>query len=68
MGEIFVRLKALPLGMNAVTILDCDGNYNVYLNDRLSYDAQRDAYEHELTHIERDDFYNQIPIEKAERI
>ncbi|HIR53359.1 MAG TPA: hypothetical protein IAB39_08185 [Candidatus Onthovicinus excrementipullorum] len=54
--------------MNAVTILDCDGNYNVYLNDRLSYDAQRDAYEHELTHIERDDFYNQIPIEKAERI
>lgn len=68
MGDIFVRLQALPLGVNAFTILDCDGNYNVYINDQLGYDAQRKAYKHELTHIERDDFYNQTPIDVAERI
>lgn len=39
MEDIFVRLKDLPYGMNAVTILDEDGDYNVYVNARLSYDG-----------------------------
>lgn len=47
MEDIFVRLKDLPYGMNAVTILDEDGDYNVYVNARLSYDGQLQAQRHE---------------------
>ena len=68
MEDIFVRLKDLPYGMNAVTILDEDGHYNVYVNARLSYDGQLQAQRHEMVHIQRDDFYNSLSIEEAENI
>ena len=64
MEDIFVRLKDLPYGMNAVTILD----YNVYVNARLSYDGQLQAQRHEMVHIQRDDFYNGLSIEEAENM
>ena len=68
MEDIFVRLKDLPYGMNAVTILDEDGDYNVYVNARLSYDGQLQAQRHEMVHIQRDGFYNSLSIEEAENI
>ena len=68
MEDIFVRLKDLPYGMNAVTILDEDGDYNVYVNARLSYDGQLQAQRHKMVHIQRDDFYNSLSIEEAENI
>lgn len=68
MGDIFVRLKSLPRGMRGLTILDSDGNYNVYINSRLSDDGRAEAYWHEIEHIENDDFYNDVDIRRAERI
>lgn len=68
MENIIVRLKDLPCGINGVTILDEDGNYNIYINARLSYYGQREAYWHELKHIQRDDFYNNLPIQEVETL
>lgn len=68
MEEMIVRLRDLPCGMNGITILDNDGNYNVYINARLSVDDQRKAYQHELRHIARDDFYNEMTIQEAEEL
>ena len=68
MDNIIVRLKDLPCGINGVTILDEDGNYNIYINARLSYYGQQEAYRHELKHIQRDDFYNNLPIQEVEQI
>ena len=68
MEDIFVRLKDLPYGMTAVTILDEDGDYNVYVNARLSYDGQLQAQRHEMVHIQLDDFYYSRSIEEAENI
>lgn len=68
MEETIVRLKDLPCGINGMTILDSDGNYNVYINARLSVDDQKKAYQHELRHIERDDFYNDLTIQEAEEL
>ncbi len=68
MDNIIVRLKDLPCGINGVTILDEDGNYNIYINARLSYYGQHEAYQHELKHIQRDDFYNNLPIQEVEQI
>lgn len=44
-NSVFVWVKELPYGMNATTLLDEDGNYNVYLNARLDFSAQRKAYD-----------------------
>lgn len=43
-------------GTDAFTILDQDGNHNVYINNRLSYDGQIEAFKHELKHIKNGDF------------
>lgn len=53
---VIVRVAALPSTVRGVTVPDEDGNYNVYLNQRLSYETQRRAYLHEIEHITEDDF------------
>ena len=65
MGDVFVRLRDMPVKINGMTILDAEGNYNVYINSRLSCDDQRKAYQHEMR---RDDFYNDLPIQEAEEM
>ena len=47
----------LPVGIEGITVLDENGDYNVYLNDRLSYDAQAGAFRHEVEHIRQGHFY-----------
>ena len=41
----------------SITVLDENGDYNVYLNDRLSHDAQAEAFRHEVEHIKQGHFY-----------
>ncbi len=53
--------------VNAVTVPDEDGNYNVYINDRLSHEAQEEAYEHELYHIVHGHHYNYTPVATCEK-
>ena len=52
-------------GIDAFTILDADGNYIVYINDKLSFDAQIRAYKHELYHINNGDF-EQYDVQRIE--
>ena len=51
-----VRLIKLPSTVRGMTVTDSDGNYNIYINKNLSYEMQREAYQHEMAHIEEDDF------------
>lgn len=56
-GDIFVRLvETLPSTVQGFTIADEDGNYNVYLNAKLSREQQQEVYQHEVEHIHGDDF------------
>lgn len=65
--DIFVRYIELPIRVNAVTLPDEDGNYNVYINARLSMEAQAEAYEHELYHIRHGHIYNYTPVADCEK-
>ncbi len=67
MERIFIRIIDLPLTIRAYTSLDAEGNYNIYLNARLSPEMQKKAYEHELMHIKRDDFSDIKTVEEAEK-
>lgn len=58
---VFIRCLTAPLVFHAVTLLDRDGNYNMYLNADLSEEARMEAVEHELTHIESGDLESDIP-------
>lgn len=66
MERIFTRLIDLPLTIRAYTSLDPDGNYNIYLNSRLSAQMQQKAYQHELKHIKRNDFADFKTLDEAE--
>ena len=68
MNDIIVRLQDMPIGIKGVTLLDEAGDYNVYINSRLSVATQHKAYLHELQHIKRNDFYNDLSIFEAEQI
>ncbi|MDD3429312.1 MAG: hypothetical protein PHG02_04835 [Oscillospiraceae bacterium] len=62
MNCIFIRGACLPSRVRGVTVKDCDDDYNVYINQRLSPDTQRKAAQHEIRHIRMDHFYDEEPV------
>lgn len=62
MNDIFIRGIELPLTIKGVTVLDADGNFNVYINILQSYDVQQKAAKHELKHIQSEHFYDFQPV------
>jgi hypothetical protein len=64
--DIIVRIVDMPPGAIAVTTMDSDGMANVYISKHLDIYGQQRALMHELQHIERNDFYNDLPIMAAE--
>ncbi len=55
----------MPAAVQAITVIDDDGNYNVYLNARCG--NQVEAYQHEIEHIRNDDFCSSQPIWVVEK-
>ena len=62
-----VRLVDLPVQAGGLISVDEEGFVNIYLNARLSRDAQREALQHELRHHYRDDLYSDRDIRTVER-
>lgn len=56
----FVRCVPLPRCAEAVTIPNDDGTFDIYINNCLSACKQTAALKHELSHIKRDHFYNDV--------
>ena len=69
-GEYACRVLNMPGDIGGTTKLTRDGtNFpNIYINDQLSPDAKRRYFDHEMKHIENDDFYNQKTIEEVEEL
>ena len=61
-----VRLIDLPVECDGMVSLSPDGHFNIYLNARLDHETQRKKFQHEVAHIENDDFFNDDPIEVVE--
>lgn len=66
--EIFIRKIPLPLGVRAFTLPDAQGDYNVYINERLSYEQQMKSLKHEESHILNGDFYSEKSACEIERL
>lgn len=63
-----VRLIDLAYGVGAAIALDEDGTANIYVNARLSREAQRRALRHELWHYYREDMFREAGIREIERV
>lgn len=61
------RFVRLPLNVPGMSSVDENGEPMIYLNDRLTLAQHLRTYAHELEHITRDDFFNDLPIEAIER-
>lgn len=59
MDDFILRIVALPHTVNAVTVLDENGDFNVYVNSCLSDEEQKKAFLHEERHICLDHFYSE---------
>lgn len=58
MDAVIIRKIDLPIGINGITVLDENGDYNIYINDKLSNDQQCEAFRHEIEHIKQGHFYS----------
>ncbi|WP_317855630.1 hypothetical protein [Chakrabartyella piscis] len=45
---------------------DDNGFFNIYINSKLSVEMQKEALEHELRHIQRNDFATDVSLLAAE--
>jgi hypothetical protein len=66
--EYYIRYIDLPCRVKGVTVMDEEGFFNVYINAKLSYKCQWQTIKHELTHIQRGDFFKADKLERIEAI
>lgn len=67
MDDIIIRLTWFPTSINAVTVPDAEGNYNIYINDCLCFNQQQKAINHELEHIRNKDFESYLCVSVLEK-
>ncbi len=66
MNDVIVRLISMPMSVRAFTVPDAQGDYNIYLNEALSDEQLQKSFLHEQRHIERGDFYKDMPARMIE--
>ena len=66
MNDVFIRVTELPNRVKAMTVMDENSDYNIYVNSALSQDEMKKAYLHEIQHIEKKHFDQDISVTKAE--
>lgn len=55
-ADIFIKLLDFDTKIKETVTENADGSYTIFINSRLSKEAQSDAYMHALRHILRHDF------------
>jgi len=68
MGNVIIRLADMPCFVRGQVIEDEEGDYNIYINENLSWEMQEEALRHEMCHVERQDFCGEFCIEDIERV
>ncbi|MBR3767358.1 MAG: hypothetical protein IKL10_03850 [Clostridia bacterium] len=67
MENVFIRKIPLPFGVRAFTVPDAQGDYNVYINEKLSFEQQKKSLEHEMKHIINGDFQKETTAVEIEK-
>lgn len=54
--DVFVQILDLPTTTKEAVTYNEDGSYTIFINARMSFDNQVQAYDHALRHIKNNDF------------
>lgn len=54
--SIIIVVKDMPVGLHGFTVPNADGSYTVFINARDSANQQSLTFEHEISHIQNNDF------------
>lgn len=60
MIEYYIRQFPMPDKVRGFVTPNDDGTFSIYINSNLSDALQKKALEHELKHIAKDHFYDEI--------
>lgn len=66
MDGIICRFVAAPVRTKGWTVLDANGDYNVYINNQISYNEQRTTFLHEINHIKHGHFFSSDDLKSIE--
>lgn len=66
MNDFICRFADLPMKVNAVTVVDENGDFNIYINANLSKERQNKSFIHECRHIRKNHFYQEMAVEECE--
>jgi len=67
MDNVYLRYISLPPTIKGLTVQDESGNYNIYVNSRLSHEANQQTLQHELKHIKNNDFQKLMHVKDIEK-
>lgn len=67
-GEYSVYMVPFPGDIHGAVRVDPDGYPSIYINDWLGPEGRRAAFDHEMRHIENDDFFNSRSIREVENL
>jgi len=59
---LYLRSIELPSTVHAITVIDPDGSFNIYINASLERERKEKAWAHEYCHIKKNHFYDFEPV------
>ena len=65
--DYVIRVIPLPKRINGFVTYDDEARANIYINENISDEQKRQAYQHEMRHIRRNDTSNGMEISAVER-
>lgn len=68
MDKIILRYIDLPCTVKGLTVQDEEGDYNVYINAKLSYETNQQTLQHEMQHIVNNDFNQLMHVKDIEKL
>lgn len=67
MFDYIIRYIWFPSRVKALTTIDEDGRYNIYVNESLCFNQQQITIRHELEHIKNGDFDSYCDVAELEK-
>ena len=61
-----VRFVRLPIRVKGMAVRDGNDFVNIYINSQLDREEQKKVLDHEIEHIDREDFDNDLDIRSVE--
>lgn len=66
--DYFVVYETLPRKVRGFVTVNEDSTYTIVINSLLPESQRKATFDHEVDHIENEDFYNGVPIQKVENL